>query len=163
MPHLKLIKLMYLAERLFLERYDMSMTGDEAYNLDHGPILSGVLDLINGNLLIKTEQWTSLISEKNNNEVSLKNKINVEDLDELSPADIEILEATWEKFGRYNKWELRELTHLLPEYEEPEEGSRLYLPLLKILGALGKSEELANKIREDIEDQRRIDRLLAAN
>jgi len=47
---LKLIKLVYIAEREFLRQYGRSMTLDTFCSLPHGPVASAVLDGLNGRL-----------------------------------------------------------------------------------------------------------------
>ena len=47
MPHLKLMKLMYLAERESMSRHGFTMTGDYFVSMPHGPVLSLTLNHIN--------------------------------------------------------------------------------------------------------------------
>lgn len=42
--YIKLMKLMYLAEREFLLSHGSRLTGDELYSLPYGPVLSNTLD-----------------------------------------------------------------------------------------------------------------------
>jgi hypothetical protein len=46
LPCLKLIKLVYFADREALLRWGAPMTNDRYYSLDHGPVLSRVKDLL---------------------------------------------------------------------------------------------------------------------
>ena len=48
MKHLKLMKLLYLADRLSWQERDYAITGDEYYSLPYGPVLSKTLDLMHG-------------------------------------------------------------------------------------------------------------------
>ena len=48
LPLIKLMKLMYLAERLSLQRYGEPLTGDRLVSMGHGPVLSRTYDHING-------------------------------------------------------------------------------------------------------------------
>ena len=43
MEHLKLMKLLYLADRLSWKEYDKSITGDEYYSLPYGPVPYGII------------------------------------------------------------------------------------------------------------------------
>lgn len=47
MEKLKLIKELYLIDRLSIEETNMSITGDEYFSLPHGPILSNTLNILN--------------------------------------------------------------------------------------------------------------------
>ena len=43
-----------------------------------------------------------------------------EDLDELSAADLKIVDETWNQFGGLNEWDLRLYTHKhCPEWQHP--------------------------------------------
>ena len=48
MSYMKLIKLLYLADREALLRWGRPITFDAYVSMDRGPVLSSVLDLING-------------------------------------------------------------------------------------------------------------------
>ena len=47
MSYLKLIKLLYLADRAALARWGRPITTDRHVSMNHGPVLSRVLDLVN--------------------------------------------------------------------------------------------------------------------
>ena len=71
MPHLKLIKLMYLAERASLQAHGYLMTGDRFSAMPHGPVLSLTLDHINDGVRSEQDGWDSWISDKANHTVGL--------------------------------------------------------------------------------------------
>lgn len=79
----------------------------------------------------------------------------------LSDADIDILDATWKKFGAMSGSQLRSFTHNhCAEWKDPEGSSR---PISErdVFLALGKSEEVARELAEAIEAERAADRVLA--
>ncbi len=47
MDKLKLIKELYLIDRLSIDETNMSITNDKYFSLPHGPILSNTLNIIN--------------------------------------------------------------------------------------------------------------------
>ena len=47
MAYMKLIKLLYLVDREALRRWGRPVTTDRYVSMDHGPVLSSTLDLIN--------------------------------------------------------------------------------------------------------------------
>jgi Protein of unknown function (DUF4065) len=49
MRYLGLLKLLYMADRIALERMEQPITGDCYVSMQFGPVLSGVYDLIKGN------------------------------------------------------------------------------------------------------------------
>ena len=160
MPHLKLMKLLYLTDRESMQRYGNVVSGDRVVAMKHGPVLSMTLNYINGYVRSEENGWESWISDRENHEVSLRRDVNRETLDELSDADIEILDTIWEQFGHMDQWQIRDYTHdHCPEWEDPGDTS-IPIPYHKIFEALGKSREEAKALAEDLEAQRDLDRLL---
>ena len=111
MSHLKLMKLLYLADREAMNRYGISISGDHMVAMPHGPVLSMTLDYMDGGIESSPGGWEEWISDKENHEVSLRKPIARGALDELSIAEIEVLEAVWNQFGKMDRWEIRNYTH----------------------------------------------------
>lgn len=147
---LKLIKLVYLADRESLQKYDYPILFDQMVAMDHGPVNSSTLNYING--YCESPEWDDFILSKNNYAIGLKNpKISIDDLDELSDADIAVLEHIWHSFGHMDKYEIRDYTHdYCPEWENPN-GSSKPIPYERILKFLGKRSApmLAECLQED--------------
>lgn len=122
MAHLKLMKLMYLADRLSMERYDVPMTDDFQCNMKNGPVLSATLNLMNGTR--PSRVWSSFITPIQNHQVNLTREFAWDELDELSRADLAILEEVFAKYGHMERWQLVELVHELPEWENPGNSSK---------------------------------------
>ena len=161
MAHLKLMKLMYLADRESFNRYGRSITEDRAYSLTHGPVLSQTLNLMDGDVPYEEDGWNKLITSKANNELSLQHPLGDKELNELSVAEIEILDGIFGKYGSMGRWELVKLTHQLPEWTDPD-GSSLPIATHDILKALGKGAEAVVGYMARIEEDRCIDALLAS-
>ena len=163
MPHLKLIKLMYLADRQALDESGFPITGDQAVAMPHGPVLTMTLDLINGDLEPGQDGWGTWISDCANYEVMLRERVSgSEQLDELSAADLDILETVWQRFGGMDKWQIRDYTHdHCPEWDDPQ-GSSYPIPYERIFEALGRSKDEAARLAERIDQQRSIDRIFAS-
>lgn len=144
---LKLAKLLYLAERKHMELYDEPMIYDRLVSMDHGPVTSITLNLVNGNS--EHEDWSRYISDRSNYEIGLSTtELNFSDLDDLSRSDINLLEALWQEFGDMNKYQIRDYTHEhCPEWENPH-GSSLPIPYERVLKFLGKTsvESIVNDI-----------------
>jgi hypothetical protein len=64
MSHLKLIKLLYLAERASLVRLGRPLTDDSCASLPHGPVLSATLDRINTAEAYRDGYWDLHIAPK---------------------------------------------------------------------------------------------------
>jgi len=162
MPHLKLMKLLYLADREAMGRYGAPISGDRIVAMQHGPVLSMTLNLMDGDVESSPNGWDDLISDKENHELSLKRTLTPDDMDELSQADISVLEAVWKQFGHMDKWVIRDYTHdHCPEWTDPN-GSSVPIPYESVFRALGRSEKIAIELSARIEAERALDKIFAA-
>lgn len=153
---LKLAKLIYLAEREHLKRFDRPMTMDECYSLPHGPICSSSLNGIDGKLGDDGE-WTR-VRAYGRDQVH-GNTVGREDLDEITNAEFRVLEHVWDQFGGMTAARIRTWTHdpeNVPEYVEVTK-SRLPITYEQILRALGKKDAAA--IAADIDQSRHLEAL----
>ena len=147
---LKLVKLMYLAEREHMKRYLHPITLDHFVSMPHGPVPTAVYDILNG--CLDSEEWRRLISERQGNEVVLRSGVKEEDLDELSDLEVETAERVWREFGKMDPWELRNWTHEhCPEWEDPD-GSSYAIPYARILRvAAGLDGSQAEDVARELE------------
>ncbi|MEH2262385.1 Panacea domain-containing protein [Nostoc sp.] len=146
--YMKLIKLMYLAERQALLNWGRPITYDSYFSLKHGPILSTTLDLINeGKQPDSDHVWFKYISAPNDYDVILYKDCSTDD---LSEAEESLINEIFQKYGQFNKWELVDLLHsVLPEWRNPN-GSSIPITYKDILVAGGKCEEEIKSIEEEI-------------
>ena len=149
---LKLAKLLYLAERECMSRFDEPMFYDFLVSMDHGPVTSVTLNAVNG--LNEIPEWTSVMSHRAGYDIGLvAASTAVDDLDELSRADVQILEYLWTKFGRMNQFQIRDFTHeACKEWRNPN-GSSIPIAHRDVFAALGKANPDA--LAGDIENFRR--------
>jgi uncharacterized phage-associated protein len=144
MGKLRLMKLLYLADRESLDRNDRPISGDRYYSLPHGPILSRTLDIINGTEAAPA--WETCL-DLQGSKVLLVHEI---EPDALSRIEIDILRAVHERFKGHSDAALRSHTHRLPEYQDPE-CSRIPIGVPRILCALRKSEDEVEDVRQAAE------------
>lgn len=149
---LKLMKLMYLAERRSYQQYGEPIIGDALVSMPNGPVLSSTLDLINfGSQRNLDGGWDTLIAERSGRDMALKSPELIsseDDLRELSDSDVEILQFIWSEFGKKSAFWLREYTHRhenCPEWEDPD-GSSVPIKLETLFEALGFSEAESNTL-----------------
>ncbi|MDQ6962229.1 MAG: Panacea domain-containing protein [Mariprofundaceae bacterium] len=161
MPHLKLMKLLYLSDRKAMNEYGFPISGDKFVSMDYGPVLSTTLNLINGWIKPKDNGWESWVTDKENHHVALKDGITRDNLDELSEADIQIMDSVWNTFKNYNQWRIAEYTHThCSEWKDPK-GSLIPISYHEIFKALGKSNEEAQFLSERIEEESYIEDVFA--
>jgi uncharacterized phage-associated protein len=156
---LKLIKLIYLAEREFVSRHGQPMLYDELFSMKDGPVCSSVLNGINGN--IDKDGWSSLVSLKDNKKVQpARRVIERESLDELSDAEMDVLGNIWKRFGEMTSHQIRKWTHdNCPEYKEVKSG-RLPITYREMAEAVGESDP--DHIEQEISYRRRVSSLFGS-
>ncbi|MCF6262627.1 MAG: SocA family protein [Xanthomonadales bacterium] len=160
MSSLKLMKLLYLSDRESMNLYGYPMTGDNFSSLPHGPVLSVTKDFMDGSLQSCEGGWQSLMNDKKDYEIALQMGVQPEHLGSLSQADIEILDSVWDQFGKMNRWEIRDYTHELPEWEDPR-GSSMPIRYKDVLLALSKPLEEAKQIEANILEAAELENTLA--
>lgn len=117
MNYTKLIKILYLIERLALKRFNEPIIGDQYFSLPKGPILSNVLNLIKGKYFESSEYWDQYISRPSNNQIMLNQNCRDE---ELSPREIELIEETYSVFSNFSYSQMITFCHkYIPEWKKP--------------------------------------------
>ena len=160
---LKLMKLMYLAERESLVRYGEPIMGDVLVSMKHGPGLSKTLDHINGFTDSEEGVWESWISARAGHKLGLQPTHGPGDqLTQLSDADMEILNFIWNKFGNYDKYKLRDITHqICLEWEDPGETSQL-IPYSRVLNCAGYKPEVIRELEQRMRDEEELDKMFSS-
>ena len=159
--YIKLLKLLYLAERKAMAKWGECISGDNFVSMPKGPVLSQTYDLIKGHgeAPDKTTPWYELIKDEANYEVSLIHDIQFDDLDELSPSELQILDQTYNEFGGMSRFEIVDFTHdKCPEWEDPK-GSSFPIKPESIFRAMGKNESQTQKLLKKHREQTQLDTL----
>jgi uncharacterized phage-associated protein len=147
---MKLIKLLYFAERRAVLEWGRPITFDEFWSLKHGPVLSATLDNINSGPLPNEESyWLRYVSPRGRDfDVCLVTS-DVPN-DQLSRAEERVLRATFADFGHLDQWQLRDYAHNnFPEWKDPG-NSRFPIQIRDILLAEGYSKDDAEEIEYDL-------------
>jgi len=147
MSYLKLIKLLYLADRLALGRWGFNITTDHYVSMNQGPVISNIYDLITEDEEQKSF-WSRYISPPLGEwEVQLKSDEVPES--QLSRAEERLLHEIFGTFGTWNRWKLRDFTHNLPEWQNPN-GSSIPIQIEDILKAQGVSDGDISVVIKDL-------------
>lgn len=138
---LKAIKLVYLADRESVLRSGYPIQDEQHYSMPHGPVNSTTYRFIKGEIPpVEADGWGEFLTDRNEHRVGLVNRhIDPDDLDELSDAEIAVLDDIWDRFGHMSEWQLVDWTHdphNVPEWEDPN-GSAAPIPLRRMMEALG--------------------------
>ncbi len=157
---IKLVKLMYLAERYSLKEYGVPLTGDSLVSMEHGPVLSRTYNKMNGAFRSVEGGWDTWISDRSGHQLALKIPDSVRDplsdLLDLSDSDIEALSSVWSEFGHWDRWALVEYTHKnLAEWRDPGQSS-FPIRYEEVFEALGYSSEQVSAMSKCIYTQERL-------
>ena len=113
---MKVLKLVYFADRYHLRKYGRMITNDNYFAMEHGPVPSTTKDIAESNdYLDETIKAYSqgFIEPIDNLTLKAKSKL---DKSALSDSDLEALKFSWDTFGHLDQFELRDLTHFYPEW-----------------------------------------------
>lgn len=159
MEYLKLIKLLYYADRESLDRLGRPISGDRYVSMKHGPVLSNVYDLVKQTISGKPPKgcWADAIISEGRYALKLKTE---PDVGALSEAEIELIERVYADYGASDRWDVRDRTHKLPEWGDPGASSR-EIGIEQILQVLGKSEDEIDEVRQRASEERHFDRIFA--
>ncbi|MBW7995173.1 MAG: DUF4065 domain-containing protein [Candidatus Glassbacteria bacterium] len=162
MSYMRLIKLMYMADRKAYAELERPITGDKYFSMDNGPVLSTVLNIIKDDSYIPPSEksyWNKHIYKNAQYSVKIKSEC---DYDELSDSEIAIIDSIHEEFKGKDRWEVRNYCHeKLPEWKGPK-GTSIRISPEEILSNVGKSSEEIEEIREELESVNYLKEILGA-
>lgn len=107
------MKMMYLADKLHLERYGRFIAGDEYAALKQGPVPSHAYDLVkcvrgekakaDGDMVVR-----DFFAYGQDHSLKL---LRTPDLDELSDSDVECLDVVIDTYKSMGQWAVRDMSH----------------------------------------------------
>ena len=158
MNYMKLVKLLYLADRRALTVMGRPITFDSYISMDHGPVLSSTYDRINSEPPPEGfSYWHEHIVRRARYEVAVRSKEIPND--SLSPAEEGVLDEIYREYGEMDHWQLAEYTHTLPEWRDPK-GSSLPIEISSILRSEGLSDDDIKEIYETLKGEQLAEQLL---
>ena len=135
---MRLIKLLYIADRESLKETGRPITGDRVFAMDRGPVLSNLLDLIKG-CYYDCSQWDKFIRKENYHIRLIDNPGN----GELCKYEIEKLQEIWDRYDSKDEWDMVNETHEFPEWKKNHMAAASQrIPLSDILEAVGRPGKL---------------------
>jgi uncharacterized phage-associated protein len=148
---LRATKLVYLADRRSLEEREHLITGDNFVSMPFGPVNTYTYSYMQDQARDRRDEWSEFIGLRKDNDIPLSKPISVDDLDELSRADLRILKRTWDEFEHIDRFDLAEYTHkFCPEWRDPN-GSSIPIDFATLFKRLEKPDpiELAEQIQAE--------------
>ena len=158
MSYMKLIKLLYFADREALLRWGSPITADTFYSMDRGPVLSRVLELVTeGASPQESHFWEQHLQPCGDHEIEM---IADPSNGELSEVEEELLDEVYERFGGLSRWKIVDEVHKLPEWEDPR-GGRIAIRYADILRCGKKTPQQIEAILRDLDASEHVHRALA--
>ncbi|WP_082488363.1 Panacea domain-containing protein [Duganella sp. Leaf61] len=159
---LRLMKWLYLAERAAYANFGEPLTGDLLCSMEHGPVLSSTLYLVEKPSLQRRSNGAfsavvSAVRENNKHQyLTIREDCpyrSVDDLRQLSDAEVGLLDSVWEEFGGMSSKQLESYLHHpdhTPEWQWSRGDGSNPIELEDLFLALGNSEEQAKQLVESI-------------
>ena len=146
--YLSVLKLLYLTNRASLIEIGVPITGDQMMEMKLGPILSQVMDRLNGT--VTSETWHRHVTAKDD-----QNRVRLTTDDDqfgaLSDHDIAILERIDDSHGDKTPTQLIDFCHELPELEGYTQGSHTIFPE-KVLRRAKVPDEKVRRLQSHAKD-----------
>jgi uncharacterized phage-associated protein len=136
---IKLIKLIFLADKHHLLNYGRTITDDIYYAMPHGPVCSVIFNILNESAFLNNPYF--ILDADNNNVIKKDATCRFE---MLSETDKNSLELILNKFAKYEKWDLVNLTHQYPEWQKYAETVKTKKTSIRL-----KTKELVSVIKQD--------------
>ncbi len=113
MEHMRLLKLLYIADRELLAETGRTLTGDHAVAMKNGPVLSGVYDLIKSKGdPDHLRRWKETVV-RDGHDVALGTDVSV---GRLTRTELKKLQELCVRYRDVDSFDLSELTHAFAEW-----------------------------------------------
>jgi uncharacterized phage-associated protein len=156
MGRLRLLKLLYMADRERIKLCGRPITGDRVVAMDHGPVLSRTYDLIKGSDF-DASLWERFFTNSGRDVVLKEDPGN----GELSRRELEVLGSIASRFSSVDDYGVAVVSHEFEEWcrNKPEKGTSKPIPVEHVLEATGRlSDQLG--IADAIQAETHMARLL---
>jgi uncharacterized phage-associated protein len=155
MNYMRLLKLLYIADREALRETGRPITGGPVVAMERGPVLLEVFDLIRG----QHREMPLWDEHYRTDRYDLK-RVRDPDVGQLSKYEIRKLQEIAKRHAEDDEWQLSRLTHEFPEWKKNEPGpAPRPIPLEDTLEAVGQSQAV-QRILDEAGEKAHMERLL---
>lgn len=147
---MKLVKLIYLLDRLSIGRRGIPVVGGVYFSMRNGPVTSELLDLVNAGELAgeSDSRWEELISDRKNHEIAMRG-VALPPREWLSDAELALIDETFAQHGARDQWQLRDWCHERCGEWTPLANGRERIDIRHLAENVGRSTEDAAGIAEE--------------
>jgi hypothetical protein len=157
--YMRLLKLLYLADRAAWQQWERPITNDAPYSMQWGPVLSTTYNMILGRAVGVGAYWSEFLGLVGSHRLCLKSAM--PETKRLSRAEIRLLVETVREHKSKGDWALSRFTHTLPEYEDPG-ASSIPIELETLLRGVGFTQPDVERIKGELHEEAELDSLLEA-
>lgn len=145
---MKLVKLIYLLDRLSMQRRGIPVVGGVYFSMPNGPVTSEILNLINEGYLWEFPdcRWDNFISDREDHKVELikdPGSLN------LSKSEIDMIQEIYKQHGEKSEKQIVEWCHENCREWSPLQSGRKCIDVESLAVNLGKTKEEAELIKEE--------------
>ena len=156
MNYMRLLKLLYIADRESLQETGDAITGDAPYAMERGPVLTQIFDFLKGEHPDR-DHWQKYIATKAYDAHLVMDP----GTGSLCQYDSKKLKEISERYSLKDEWDMVNICHELEEWRKNDPGkSSKPIPFEDILNAVGRGE-YATKIRKEASAYAKLDKRLA--
>jgi len=161
MSRLRLLKLLYIADRRCVKETGRQLIGDRVVAMDNGPLHGTVYNMIKGQS-VHDRAWSMYIRQDGPRDVQLHC---VPGNSELSRHEIELLDSVSTDHMKYDEWEIVDFTHQFAEYKKADatrtHGRSVLIPFEDVIDGVQRSGD-KDSILQDIADDEAFDEFFKA-
>jgi len=128
--YMYLLKLFFLAERLHVRRYGIPISFTRYIAMEYGPVSSETKDILLSKLsflFTMTEKDKQFVKDNIKKLDEYDRKIKRQEQNLLSKSILEALDFAINKFGKFEEFQLSEITHDYPEWKKIEKNCDMSL------------------------------------
>lgn len=156
--YMKLIKLLYLSDRLSLDKCGESITENDAVSMDNGPVLVELYDFIKNKQNNQLQdEWNRYFKTENYDLICINTDINTDEICEFEQIILNEIET---KYHDKSVWEIVSLVHspeVCPEWKDPN-GSSIPIRRNELLSSLGYTPEERSYLMDNEESYKQEDK-----
>jgi len=154
MEYIRLLKLLYVVDRELLAETGRTLTGDKAYAMDHGPVLSRVYSTIKGETP-DAGSWSDFV-HRDGYKVELRKDPG---RGRLSKREVAKLLDVADRYRNMTEWEIVRQTHEFSEWAKHYvQGTSTPIPWDDALRAVGR-DDMIPIAEKEVATRRAVDEL----
>jgi uncharacterized phage-associated protein len=157
MTRLRLLKLLFIADRMSIKEMGFPILGSKIVAMDNGPLHSAIYDLIKGNHPAEPI-WSKYIMTDGPRDVVM---VDEPDLSKLSRPEIALLARVSDDHVQQDDWTISNLTREFEEWKQYySKGTPAEIPLEAVIDGAGRGQD-KEEILQDLRDDEAFDRFFS--